>query len=1006
MTDEVKKNPNYWQNLAELADSPDVQEALNTPATDGVKLERRDFLKFMGASLFMASAACVRRPIEKIIPYVNQPEMLTPGVANWYTTTCGSCSAGCGVLVKTREGRPIKLEGNAAHPVNQGALCARGQAGLLDLYDPDRSRVPSLVARGAVSPKEMTWDELDERIKSKLTNLKAEGKSVVVMTDAINSPSTSKLINQFVESLGGYHVAYESVVPEELAIAAQHSYGNRVVPRYMFENAKYVLSFGADFLGSWLSPVQFAKGFSKSRTVEDRNMARFVSFEAATSLTGTNADTNIPLRSGDELLVALGLAHEIIVRMGETQFATNSSVVQALAGYGVASVSNRSGVPVEVLQKTARELVAAKGRGLIIGGPLKNAYAVELQIVVNLLNTALQNDGVTIDWALAPSLQAESNFEDVRRLAADIKADKVGAVIFNHCDPVFALPASMKLEELLAKVPLVVTVGDRLTTTAKVSDWLVPTTHYLEQWSDASPLAGVFSIVQPAIRPLHETRSFQDTLLAWSAGGQWYDYLRDYWKTNIFSKAGGLQSFDSFWDAALQTGVVNTTNVDLNNSVSSGNYRPYLADALKNIKIREDSAKDLRLSIYSSVTMQDGRSINNGWLQELPDPVSKATWGNYLSVAPSTAKKLKLTEGDVVKVNAGKSSTSVELPVHVQPRMDPSTVSVALGYGQSSVGRVGADIGVNTFVLQWVDGVGLPVWTGQSVQITKTGKTDMLAVTQGHQTEDGRTLIKETTLAKWLDNPKSGNEESHALPTMWAEHEFNGYKWGMSIDMSKCIGCNACMTACQAENNVPVVGKARVIEGREMHWIRIDRYYSGNEDQPDVAYLPMLCQHCDNAPCETVCPVLATYKSADGLNMQTYNRCVGTRYCANNCPYKVRRFNFFDYTKDFVEPANYVYNPDVTVRSKGVMEKCTFCVQRLTEAKQVADDAKTVVKDDDVKTACQQTCPADAIVFGNSNDKSSAVVANSKLERGYHVLGELNTKPQITYLLKVRNREA
>lgn len=998
----------YWKSLDERAATPAYAASLarefpeshqDTPPTG---LERREFLKLMGASLLMASAGCMRKPVEQIIPYVNQPEEVIPGVANWYASSCGGCAARCGVLVKTREGRPIKLEGNADHPMNRGGLCARGQASLLDLYDPDRLREPMRASRGGAAVLlPATWDEADQNIRDRFAAIIRDGGKVAVLTGAQVGPSTQALVRDFVAKFaGGQHVQHEAVVPEEVAAAQLASFGTRLVPRYRFDRATLVVSFGADFLGTWLSPVEFAKGFAAARRVEEGRMARFVTFEAAVSVTGTNADTHIPVRPGDELPIALALAHEIIVRRGVSGYATDADVVQALAPHDVATVARRTGVSVELLRTVAQELIDAQETGLVVGGPVKGENAAAVHVVVNLLNAALKNDGVTVDWSVAPSRQADSHFADLQQLIADMRAGQIAALVIHDADPVFTLPADLQFADALQKVPFVVTVANRHTATGVLSDWVIPGTQYLEQWDDAQPQGQLFTVAQPAVRPLHDTRAFQDSLLRWAGmDGTWHEFLKKYWAQQIYPQAES-QSFESFWNGVLQLGFVDFSRGDRQSPNRLGESRHFQAKALQDLVVPKQE-EGLRLVLYPSVAQLDGRFANNGWLQELPDPVTKISWDNYLSVAPATAKRLGVAAGDVVKVAMG--AVAVELPVHVQPKMHESAVAVAVGYGQTHVGQVGNGVGVNVYPLQAL-GAGL-AWSGQAVQVIKLARTYKLALMQDHQNMAGRPIIRETTFTAYQDNPASGNEREHeqALPTMWSEHEFPGYKWGMSVDLNACTGCNACMIACQSENNIPIVGRDQVIRGRDMHWIRVDRYYSGEEDTPEVAYQPMLCQHCDNAPCETVCPTLATYKSKEGLNMQAYNRCVGTRYCANNCPYKVRRFNYFDYSKQFVEPMNLVLNPDITTRTKGVMEKCTFCVQRIQEVKGRAKDEQRTVRDGEIKTACQQSCPADAIVFGNVNDLESRASKMRQLPRGYHVLEELNVRPQVTYLLKVRN---
>ncbi len=1020
-----KHLPQYWTSLEELNQTPDFMEVqgkefLSPPAEQVFsEIDRRSFLKIMGASaLFATATACFRRPVEKIIPYVNRPEEVSPGIPNWYASTCGECAAGCGILIKTREGRPIKLEGNSLHPLNQGGLCAKGQASLLNLYDPERLKNPVSVSKNG-SPQNLSLNELDEKIKAQIADLKSKGKKVAVLSGALNSPSTVQLIRDFISAVGssdsvtpeGNHICYEGVVPEEIGLAHQLSYGEKIVPRYRFDQAKLVVSFGADFLGTWLSPVEFAKGFSKARKlgkeIEKDSMLRFIAVESALSLTGTNSDEYFSVKSGDELLVALALAHEIIVANKLSRYASDSQLSQALSSFDVQTVAQKTGLQAKDLKRVAKELWDSKNRSLIVGGPLKVKNALALQVVVNLLNSALENEGYTVDSSVSPSNQANSSYAGLVALIEAMNQEKIGALFIYKSNPIFTLPAELKFAEALKKIPLVVSFADRVDETASLANYVAPDTHYLESWNDASPERGVYSIAQPAISPMYQNRAFQESLIRWGdlPYKTWHDYIKSYWQKTVYPLAGEGRSFETFWNDSLKKGVVDPLK-DRRSASNLSSSKSFSSSALKIIPSDLKQTEGYVLALYPSVPLFDGRSANNAWLQELPDPVSKVTWENYLSVSPEMAKNLNLLEGDVVRVRG--SNFGVELPVYIQPKLNSKTVMVAVGYGHSQIGPVGNGVGVNVFPFQKA-GKDFVEWSGQSITLEKTSKKEVLATTQRHHSMEGRPIIQEITFQELVSGSHhkkeevGGHEKSGEQPTMWPVHEYKSYRWGMSIDLTSCVGCNGCMIGCQAENNIPVVGKQQVINGRSMHWIRIDRYFSGASENPKVVYQPMLCQHCENAPCETVCPTLATLHNDEGLNVQVYNRCVGTRYCANNCPYKVRRFNFFDYTKDITEPMSLVLNPDVTVRSRGVMEKCTFCIQRIAESKDHAKAENRKVKDGELKTACQQSCPANAIVFGDLNDPESAVSKLKESSRGYHVLEELNAKPQVTYLNKVRN---
>jgi anaerobic selenocysteine-containing dehydrogenase/Fe-S-cluster-containing dehydrogenase component len=988
-----KKQQEYWSSLEKPEDRG---EFLAPPLKQEVsKLQRRDFLKLMGAGLAVATVGCTRKPVEKIIPYVNKPEEITPGVANYYATTCDGCAASCGVVAKTREGRPIKLEGNALHPMSQGALCARGQASIYNLYDPSRLQHPVAGKRGVVNQVE--WAQLDQEIRGQLEALTGQGKKVAVLTGSNNSPSQTQLVADFLKPYpNSLNVAYESIVPEEVNVAQELSYGSDLTPHYRFDQAKLIVSFGADFLGTWLSPVEFSKDFSKGRRVDDGQMSRFITFESGISVTGSNADQYVPIKPGDELLIALAIANEIIVVGRNSRYVHDNNVTAVLSKYHVDRVSALTGVTTKTLRQAAKELWQNRGHGLVVGGGVKAKNAVALQVVTNLLNSALDNDGVTVDWSVRPSHQVKSSFVDLKNLIHEMKLGQVGVLVIHRGNPVFNLPESLGFKEAIKRVPVVVYQGDRMDETAAYANYVAADSHYLESWGDANPQKDVYSLCQPTIAPLFDTRSFGDSLVAWSSvSASFHDYVQTYWKRHL-----SRDVFKSFWQNALQEGVVVRGNGAALKRERLASSRSFHSKALSVVPERISSTEEFALKLYPSVALFDGRTANNPWLQELPDPISKVTWDNYLSLAPKLAQRMALKQGDIVKVQ-GKGVVA-KLPVHIQPKMHDKAVMIAVGYGRTQAGHVGDGVGVDVYDLQQVGTFGVE-WSGIPVALTKTGQNMTLAISQGHQTAVGRDIIRETTYQKFKQDHHAGNHGHHADLTMWSGYQYKGHKWGMAIDMTSCVGCNACMVACQSENNVPTVGKEQVILGRDMHWIRIDRYYKGGADNPEMAYQPMTCQQCDNAPCETVCPVLATMHDDEGLNQMIYNRCVGTRYCANNCPYKVRRFNYFEYTQDIASPLELLLNPDISVREKGVMEKCTFCVQRIRVAKDQAKDDGRTLGSDEVKTACQQTCPSDAIVFGDMNDKKSQVAQQLSNPRGYHVLEETNVKPNINYLVKVRN---
>ncbi len=1022
MEKEVKK---YWKGLDELEGKTLLTgEFVSTPLreeqeqqvhrehNDGKTAERREFLKLMGASLAMLGAsACTRRPVEKIVPYVKKPEELTPGIANWYASTCQECSASCGVLVKTREGRPIKFEGNVHHPFSQGGLCARGQASVLNLYDPDRLKHPVRSARKAEKTP-LLWDELDQDLVKKLKHLQQTGGNLRVLTGEILSPSTNKLIGDFLSGFkNSKHVVYEPLNAEEVMLANELTYGRGVVPHYRLDRANVVLSFGADFLGNWLSSVELSKGFSKTRKLHSpKTMSKFIAFESLVTLTGTNADERHSIKSGDEYKAALALASELVVNMGKTRYAGDSLLGTFLKKYDPKSIALELGVDAAVFKKYAHELWDARGRSVVFGGgySVKGAAGLALEVATNFLNSALENEGNTVDGAVNYTFEKNST-KALVELISEMDAGKVDVLLVYKTNPAYSLPPVLGFEKALAKVKTIVAFSTHLDETARLADVALASHHDLENWGDANPKSGFYSIQQPTISPLAQTRSFEDSLLqlgrklslggVFLAASNWHEYLKENWKETIYRRYNIVAPFALFWESVLREGFFDGVASEGMRGLASTKSRSFNVNALVSFSYPK-SLSASTLVLYPNIAQHDGRTANNSWLQELPDPVTKITWDNYLSVSASYAKAQNLSDGDIVKVKVGEQT--LELPVYIQPGQNDKTVAMALGYGRQAAGRVGTGVGVNGFVFA-AQGQKLLEYSNLSFSLEKTGRTYVLASTQKHHSLEGRPIVREATLKEFQQNSKAGNEEIEHDMTLWKPYEYKGYRWGMAIDLNACTGCGACVMACQAENNVPVVGRDFVRTGREMHWMRIDRYYAGNSSSPEVVHQPMICQHCENAPCETVCPVLATMHDHEGLNQQIYNRCVGTRYCSNNCPYKVRRFNWFTFT-DVPTPMQLVYNPDITVRTRGIMEKCTFCIQRIREVKDKAKDFNRLVQDGEIKTACEQSCPTDAIVFGNVNDKESRVTKLSQNPRGYRVLSELNTKPSVTYLTKIRNK--
>jgi Fe-S-cluster-containing dehydrogenase component/anaerobic selenocysteine-containing dehydrogenase len=1010
-------NASYWSDPAikekraqEFHDKPvETIELIERLDTNGIK--RRDFLTLMGASMAMASFACARRPVHKIIPYVVKPEYVTGGIANYYATTCPE--TGYGLLAKVREGRPIKLEGNPEHAMSRGAISARTHAQILDLYDMDRAKEPLKVSRGKGSTP-ISWVDADLELVAKLKAVAAGSGRVRILSNRILGDSTLKLTNEFLAAFAaGSHVQLDDFGSTDIVEGQIESYGSAIVPHYHFGKADVVLSLGADFLGNFGSSVEYSADWVKGGRIPDAKnpstarMSKLFAVESMMSVTGANADVRFPVRPDGVLKIGAAIAAEVARKKG-------ISVPAQFSAYTLSAVAADTGIEAEKITEAAHALVeAGAGKSIIVAGGLssKTEDAIGLQVIANYLNSALGNEGVTVDGNGQAWTKVGDRPEKLAKLISDMNSGSVDALILFDVNPVYSLPASMGFAAAMAKVPTVVSIGDREDETAKLADFVLPNHHFLENWGDAQPRGGVVSLQQPTLAPIHSTRAYQDTLLTWikqgalkakglaatTAGseknGTWHDYLKANWK-ETYGKSG---NFETFWDDSLRDGVIKS-------AVKSSSARSFKVPSLGKVPPFKAPPSGFVLALYAKTTMADGNRANNPWLQELPDPVTTATWDNYLNMSPKAAEKLNLRQDDVVTVTS--SGTVIDIPLNIQAGLHENVVAIAIGYGREAVGHVGDGVGRDVKV--FVNGSTL-AFAGIPVVIANTGRRYQLAVTQWHNATENRPIVNDITLAEFKADPKTASETDPEIrlkevPSMWPKHEYPGYRWGMTIDLNACTGCGSCIIACQAENNTPVVGRDNVRRSREMHWMRIDRYYSGPAENPDVVFQPMLCQHCENAPCETVCPVLATVHDNEGLNSQIYNRCVGTRYCQNNCPYKVRRFNFFDHWKSYEGSMNLAWNPDVTVRTRGIMEKCTFCVQRIRDSKDKAKDEGRKLRDLELRTACQQTCPTEAIIFGDINDPKTEVSVLRNDNRAFRVLEVLNTVPSISYLSKVRNK--
>jgi Fe-S-cluster-containing dehydrogenase component/anaerobic selenocysteine-containing dehydrogenase len=1011
---------------------------------------RRDFLRLSGFALAGATlAGCQRAPVHHALPYLVQPEEGVPGRSYFYASTCGGCSAGCGLLVKNRDGRPIKLEGNPDHPLSRGGLCAAGQASLLGLYDQQRLSQP--LHEG----QQTQWTAVDQAIRTHLQAIRTQGRAVRFLTGSLISPTSRALIRQFMGTFpNSRHVVHDTRSGAAILDAHARTHGVRLQPHYHVEQAEVIVAFEADFLGAWISPVEFTAAYQTGRRPHGTSprMSYHVQFESRLSLTGSKADQRLAVRPGDIGLLMSHLAVRLAARAG-----------RALPAERLA----QSPVSSSFLDRLADVLWQNRRRSLVLCG----CQDVKLQILGNFLNYVLGNYGTTVDVE-QPAYQCQGNDGDLETLLRELREGHVGALFVHQCNPVHDLPDSEALAAELRRVPLLVSLAERLDETALLARFVCPVPHYLESWGDAEPINGLVSLIQPAITPLGNTRSLLESLAAWIGpppGGRpqsAYEVLRSTWETEVFPRyraallgasAVGLMGSTAgqgpfLASAALLAGSANPGNGDFQAFWDHTLHEGFAAVAPRTIRVQDFNLGAVQLVasaspspegtyslvLYSKVGMPDAGHAYNPWLQELPDPISKITWDNYACLSPATAAALDVRDGDVVRLEApvpGGRPRVLELPALVQPGQHDQVVAVALGYGSRLSERfadigppwlearptVGADgrVGQNAApLLSWAGSSLSPVREG--VRLSKTGRQHPLASTQSYARlavppqlalggHEHFPIVQETTLADLhRHQARQPLAVVEAGGDLWPDdHPITGPRWGMVIDHNACTGCSACVIACQAENNIPVVGKDEVRRHREMHWLRIDRYYSGEGSDVDVSHQPMLCQHCGNAPCEPVCPVLATVHSSEGLNQQVYNRCVGTRYCANNCPYKVRRFNWFDYAHDDTLQ-NLALNPDVTVRSRGVMEKCTFCVQRIQEAKSEAASRGLPLRDGDIQTACQQSCPAQAIVFGNLHTAPGApqsrVARLAQDPRGYHVLEELNVRPAVTYLTLVRNR--
>jgi molybdopterin-containing oxidoreductase family iron-sulfur binding subunit len=974
-----KTGPQYWRSLEELSGSPEFQEALHREFPKGAsewldKASRRGFLKVMGASLGLAGmTGCVKLPLEPIVPYVRQPENVIPGRAMYYATAMTLGGYANPLLVESHLGRPTKVEGNDRHPVSMGGTDIFAQASLLGLYDPDRSQTVNSL--GDVR----SWQGFLSAVRGPLTAQKSlQGAGIRILTTTISSPTLADQIRNFLKLYpqAKWHV-YEPINRDNVFEGAKMAFGQPVETRYDFSKADVVVSLDADFLyAGYPGNTRYIRDFA-SRRSPDGNMNRLYVIESTPSSTGAKADHCLAVRASIVEVFARGLS------------------VTDQANWDI------SGQREQAFARTVRaDLASHHGSSIVIAGDHQPA---EVHAMAHALNAQLGNVGKTVFYTDPVDANPVNQTESLKELVADMQGGKVDLLIILGGNPAYDAPADLNFGDLLksGKVPVRVHHGLYQDETAELCQWHVPATHELESWGDARAYDGTVSIIQPLIAPLYSGKSAIEfvALLSGQSDATGYDLVRSYWQ-----KQHTGADFEQFWRKSLHEGWIEGTA-----------FAPKSLTA-KNVDASAPSAASdtnaIQLNIRRDPNIWDGQFSNNGWLQELPKPLSKLTWDNAILIGPKMASRLGLQTKDIVELELnGKKAKGA---IWIQAGHPDNSVTVTLGYGRKRAGRVGTGQGFSAYDLRTT----AALWTASGVQIRKTGDIYQLASTQGMQSMetpngDTRPLVREATLEEYKKNPNFAHDEEPEIPrdmTLYPNflYEEQKYSWGMAIDLNKCVGCNNCILACQSENNIAVVGHEQTLLGRHMHWLRVDVYYEGDRDNPKAYFQPVPCMQCENAPCEVVCPVGATSHTTEGLNDMVYNRCVGTRYCSNNCPYKVRHFNFLLFQDWETQQYKMMRNPDVSVRSRGVMEKCTYCVQRISERRIDTETAsvregKEIKIGDELQTACQQSCPADAIVFGNINDPNSAVSKWKAQTRNYSLLGELNTRPRTTYLAEVKN---
>ena len=966
----------YWRRLEELAETTGFSEFLRrefprqAAALEG-KATRREFLKLVGIAMAMAGAsACTRAPVGEIHPYVRQPEDMLPGTPLFFATAMTLNGAAIGLLVESHEGRPTKVEGNPRHPASLGATDAFAQASILTLYDPDRSRIPT--KRGASS----TWEEfLTDLGRQMQAERLRRGAGLRILTESVTSPTLAaqlqKLLVDFPEAR--WH-RYDPVCPDNLRAGAEMAFGERVDARYQFDQADVILALGSDFLFWGPGRLRYAREFMNRRRLrrESLTMNRLYVVETTPSITGAAADHRLPLRPAE---------------LQEFARAVALTLEGATGGRPpVLSPAAARWVPIVV-----RDLQAHRRASLVLAGPQQPP---QVHAWVHAINHALENEGHTVVYTQPIEVDPVNHVESLRALTHDIEAGRVETLVIIGGNPVYTAPADFSFAERLTKVPFSAHLSLYDDETSALCSWHLPAAHELESWSDARAYDGTVSIIQPLIAPLYEGKTAHELVAALQGAPSrsGHEIVQAFWRSRL-----GSADFDQTWRGFLTEGVVAGSTLPAKPVVlrRGAAASPELVE--RTAPPRPDQVD---IVFLPDATVWDGQFANNAWLQELPKPLTTLSWDNAALVGPETAGHYQLHTGDVVELHyRGKT---VRTPVLILPGHAPGALTLTLGYGRSRAGKVAAGQGIDAYVLRVSDAL----WSDTGLQIVPTSARYPLAIADGQSQIEGEDLVQVLTLRRLHEEPvvRGSVAEERRLPSLYPGFGYEKeYAWAMSVDLTACIGCNACVQACQVENNVPTVGKDQVLRGRRMHWLRVDRYYADGPDAPRASFQPVPCMHCENAPCEVVCPVEATVHSSEGLNQMIYNRCVGTRYCSNNCPYKVRRFNFLQFSDLTTPSLQLMNNPNVTVRSVGVMEKCTYCVQRINAGKIGAEREGRRLHDGEVRTACQQACPTDAIVFGDLNDPTSRVAHLRTQPQSYALLAHLNTQPRTTYLARIRN---